>query len=298
MTPRHYRCTLMLNNYSAPLLLSTAADSSLTENAMQRYVKTFVIPLLGGERWRRVCEIGASLGKGTDMLLSVPTVRATVVDPCLDCDLREKYADNPRVSIRKGTSLETLPKLDEAFDCILIDGDHNWYTVYEELRMISQRKLLRPGGVLFFHDIEWPWGRRDMYYQPETIPAEYLHVWTEHGGLVRGKSELSCEVETLSYLKKATHEGGARNGVLTAIEDFWSEHRSEYRFFRVRAGSGLGVMQYRGDLRDRIAFTLLKIKGVACNAVLLAIRRSSGANFTKKDGSGFCSTVKDAAQAE
>jgi len=222
---------------------------------MRSYVKTFVMPLVRGERWCRVCEIGASLGEGTDMLVSVPTVRATVVDPCLDCDLREKYADNPRVSIRKGTSLEQLPELDGAFDCILIDGDHNWYTVYEELRTISQRKLLRAGGVLFFHDVEWPWGRRDMYYQPETIPVQYLHSWEERGGVVRGKSELS-------------------------IEDFWNEHRNEYRFFRVRAGSGLGVMQYRGGLRDRLAFALLRFKGVACNAVLTAIRRPSGANFT------------------
>jgi hypothetical protein len=248
---------------------------------MRSYVKTFVMPLVRGERWSRVCEIGASLGEATDMLVSVPTVRATVVDPCLDCDLRQKYANNPRVSIRKGTSLEQLFELDEAFDCILIDGDHNWYTVYQELRTISQRNLLRAGGVLFFHDVEWPWGRRDMYYQPETIPVQYLHTWQERGGVVRGKSELSNEVETLGYLKKATHEGGARNGVLTAVEDFWNEHRNEYRFFRVRAGSGLGVMQYRGGLRDRLAFALLRFKGGACNAVLTAIRRPSGANFTK-----------------
>jgi hypothetical protein len=66
---------------------------------MRSYVKTFVMPLVRGERWSRVCEIGASLGEATDMLVSVPTVRATVVDPCLDCDLRQKYANNPRVSI-------------------------------------------------------------------------------------------------------------------------------------------------------------------------------------------------------
>jgi Methyltransferase domain len=232
-----------------------------------RFVKTFIVPLLDGKRWRTVCEIGASMGGGTDLLASVPHAAITVIDPCFDCDLAEKYGGNPRVSVRKGTSLEILPKLNGAFDCILIDGDHNWYTVYQELKTISERRLLRPGGIVFFHDVDWPWGRRDMYYQPEVIPPEYVHNWKLQG-IVPGKSEVSEEISTLAYLKKASHEGGARNGVLTAIEDFLKEHRGQYRFFRVRAGVGLGVMQYRGSFRDRLTFLFLEFKGAACNLAL------------------------------
>ena len=235
---------------------------------MQRFVKTFIVPLLGGKRWRSVCEIGASLGDGTGIMASIPQVKVTVIDPCFDCDLGEKFAGNPLVTVRKGTSLEILPQLREPFDCILIDGDHNWYTVYQELQTIAGRKLLRPGGIVFFHDVEWPWGRRDMYYQPEVIPPEYVHDW-KLKGIARGKSEASEEIPTLAYLKKASHEGGARNGVLTAIEDFLKENRGQYRFFVVHAGVGLGVMQYRGGFRDRLAFLLLELKGFACN---LAIR--------------------------
>ena len=252
---------------------------------MHQYVKTFVLPLLSGRSWRRVCEIGASLGEGTDMLVAVPGVSDTVIDPCLDCDLGEKYAGNPRVVVRKGTSLEILPKLNDEFDCILIDGDHNWFTVYEELKAISSRNLLRPGGIVFFHDVEWPWGRRDMYYQPELIAPEYLHDWKEQG-VIRGRSALSEEVTTLAYLKKATHEGGARNGVLTAVEDFIKEHKDEYRFFRVHAGCGLGVMQYRGSFRDRLKFLFLRLKGFACNVAFRVLRRNQGpapSEFSRKD---------------
>ncbi len=39
---------------------------------MQRFVKTFIVPLLGGKRWRSVCEIGASLGDGTGIMASIP----------------------------------------------------------------------------------------------------------------------------------------------------------------------------------------------------------------------------------
>jgi hypothetical protein len=144
---------------------------------MHQDVKAFVVPLLAGSKWRRVCESGACLGEGTDMLAAVPGLRDTVIDPCLDCGLGKKYAGKPQVVVRKGTSVEVLPKLNDVFDYILIDGDHNWYTVHEELEAISRQNLLRPRGILFFHNVEWPWGRRDMYDQPEVIPPAYVHDW-------------------------------------------------------------------------------------------------------------------------
>jgi hypothetical protein len=237
---------------------------------MQRFIKTFVLPLLGGKRWRSVCEIGASLGDGTSMLASIPDVNLTVIDPCYDCDLAKKFVGNPRVQVSKGTSLEVLPQVYTAFDCILIDGDHNWYTVHQELQAIFRGHLLRPGGLIFFHDVEWPWGRRDMYYRPEKIPAEFVHEWKLEG-IARGKRESSDQISTLYYLKKASHEGGPRNGVLTAIEDFAREQKGQYHFFVVHAGVGLGVMQYRGGLSDRLAYMALWVKGLFVN---LAVRAS------------------------
>ena len=94
------------------------------------------------------------------------------------------------MTVNKGISLKVLPELHDAFDCILIDGDHNWYTVYHELKVISDRDLLKRGGMVFFHDVEWPYGRRDMYYQPETIPQEHRHNCAQKG-IMWGQSELS-----------------------------------------------------------------------------------------------------------
>lgn len=235
---------------------------------MKNFVKSFVLPLLGGKRWRSVCEIGASLGEGTSLLASVPQVSVTVIDPCYDCNLTEKFASQPLVTVKKGKSLEILPQLNTVFDCIIIDGDHNWYTVYEELKAISRGGLLRSGGIIFFHDVEWPWGRRDMYYHPEGIPPQFVHRW-DLNGIARGKSETSPELTMLAYLKKASHEGGPHNGVLTAIEDFAMESRGLFRFFVVHLGVGLGVMQYRGGVADRALFILLRVKGLVCN---LAVR--------------------------
>lgn len=66
--------------------------------------------------------------------------------------------------------LPTLPAMDVA----LVDGDHNWHTVFHELRMLAEtaRASLAPLPVLILHDVGWPYGRRDLYYAPERIPEE------------------------------------------------------------------------------------------------------------------------------
>lgn len=236
---------------------------------MQNFVESFVIPALARRRWSRVCEIGASLGSSTQLLAVLPSIALTVIDPCLDCDLNEKFADNPHVTVKKGISLKVLPDLRDAFDCVLIDGDHNWYTVYHELKVISDRDLLKRGGIIFFHDVEWPYGRRDMYYQPEMIPREHRHSCAQKG-IVRGQSELSDRSEFYSKLWNATHEGGTHNGVLTAIEDFLCEHKGEYEFFRIRGDFGLGIMYRRKNFNDDLKFWTVRCKGVVYNVFTIA----------------------------
>jgi hypothetical protein len=238
---------------------------------MHGFVKSVVVPLLAKRGWTRVCEIGASYGASTDVLASMPDFAITVVDPCLDCNLEQKYAGNQRVKVKKGASLGILPTLEGSFDCILIDGDHNWYTVYNELRVIFERNLLRRGGMVFFHDVDWPYGRRDMYYQPQLIPGEYRHN-CEKKGILPDQSDLSERDGFNTAFWNATHEGGPRNGVLTAIEDFISEHRDECRFFRVQEQFGLGVMCRRNGLRDDLA--LLRM----CTAYKIG---SSSKRFTR-----------------
>jgi Methyltransferase domain len=228
-------------------------------------VAHFVVPLLKQQKWNRVCEIGACNGNTTDFLLDLGVNRITVIDPCLDNDLVAKYQGNSRVTVMQGTSLEVLPELRDKFDCMLMDGDHNWYTVYNELTIISKLNMVLPGGMIFFHDVGWPWGRRDMYYQPEVIPAEYRHQYDSRG-IVPGHSELS-ENGVAREVQKATHEGGAYNGVLTAIEDFLREHENEYSFARVHRDYGLGIMCPRSTSYSELRFLKLKCRCFADNAL-------------------------------
>ena len=211
---------------------------------MKRFAETVIKPYIEENGYRRLCEIGAQFGENTDQLLELGSVHVSVIDPCLDTDLCAKCEGDDRLTIHKGLSLEVLPALTGPFDCILVDGDHNWYTVYHELEVIETRELLRPGGTILLHDVSWPYGRRDMYFQPDTIPRKFRQPFAQKG-IVKGMSGLSDTGGVNGHLCNALAEGGPRNGVLTAIEDFVEIHASDYLFFRLDVQYGLGFLYKR-----------------------------------------------------
>jgi hypothetical protein len=245
---------------------------------MRTFVRHYIAPLARKRHWKSVCEIGARTGTSTDHLLKLPLQSYTIVDPCFDEDLQAKYSGDSRVHVIKSNSLEALAangRIGPAapFDCVLIDGDHNWYTVFNELRLIHERALLRPGRFVFLHDVDWPYGRRDLYYQPGTIPAEFRHPFAQKG-IVRGQSRLAEIGGLNSRLMNALEEGGEKNGVLTAIEDFLAQHPGEYRFFRIRYQWGLGVLELLSGHRfSSLSFHALRAKAFVYSPVSRLARR-------------------------
>jgi hypothetical protein len=234
---------------------------------MRTFVRHYILPLARKRGWRSICEIGARTGTSTDYLLSLPIEYSTIIDPCIDEDLAAKYAGELRVHVFKSNSLDALATdgpalLGAPFDAILIDGDHNWYTVFNELRLIRERALVRPGGFIFLHDVDWPYGRRDLYYQPDTIPLEFRHPFAQKG-MIRGQSRLADAGGLNSKYSNALEEGGPKNGVLTAVEDFLAQYPKDYRFFRIRYQYGLGVLQVAGgSADDDSAFRALKARAI------------------------------------
>lgn len=205
---------------------------------MKYFFDSLIRPYILESGYLTACEIGASYGEHTDRLLEIPSLHLTLIDPCLDTDLAGKYEGVERVRVICEKSLIALPELKTSFDCFLIDGDHNWYTVYHELKLIEERRLLNPNGVIFLHDTGFPYGRRDVYYTPSDVPEEFRQEYSTLG-IVRGQSELVSGGDN-EGLPHATHEGGARNGVLTAVEDFAKEYG--YVHFSFEAQHGLTVL--------------------------------------------------------
>ncbi len=202
------------------------------------------LPIIRENNYRTILEVGASMGDNTDQILEIKGVSLTIIDPCLDCDLVKKFSDQQNVKVIKDLSLNGLKKLSTQFDCIFIDDDHNWYTVYNELKIIKERNLLKVGGTIFLHDVGWPYGRRDMYYLPETIPAEFFRP-NARKGMIPGQSELVDEGGVNPRFFNALSEGGLKNGVLTAIEDFIKNFGpNDYNLLVDPRQYGLGILIY------------------------------------------------------
>jgi len=199
---------------------------------------------------RHIVEIGAEFGGMSHVLADYAASvdgRLSSIDPAPHADFVTWAQASPVVTHLAAPSLEVMSELHDV-DAWVIDGDHNYYTVYHELKA-ADAVSTRDGRPLlvFLHDVSWPTARRDMYYAPDRIPAEYRHPH-EHGAgamldridLVRGQGFRGD-----ANWAMANRSGGPRNGVLTAVEDFIDESRERGRVFgwaHIPAVFGLGVL--------------------------------------------------------
>ncbi|MGB0093780.1 MAG: class I SAM-dependent methyltransferase [Solirubrobacteraceae bacterium] len=203
-----------------------------------------VIPCLQAAAPASVVEVGAYAGDVTRMLLEwsrASGARIWSIDPDPQQTLVALGEEHSQLELVRTTSLEALPELATA-DAYVIDGDHNYFTVSEELRLIAA-SAAETMPLLLCHDVGWPHARRDSYYAPAVIPDGHRQPTFESGYVFPGISGLHDG--GLIYHWPAVEEGGPRNGVLTAIEDFLQD-REELRFALVPAFFGLGVIWSRG----------------------------------------------------
>ncbi|MCU1354165.1 MAG: hypothetical protein JWM05_3374 [Acidimicrobiales bacterium] len=216
--------------------------------------KTVIAPVIRAAGARRIVEIGALRGEMTTLMLDDlgPDVELHVIDPVPAFDPAEHEQRFPgRYVFHKGLSLEVLDKVG-GFDVALLDGDHNWYTVYNELRLLAQvaRAEGKPLPVMVLHDVLWPYGRRDLYYGPDTIPAEFRQPYRMKG-IRPGRKQLLPGGGLNEKHYNAELEGGPRNGVMTGLEDFMAEHDHELRVVVLPIYFGLAIVVEK----DRLAKT-------------------------------------------
>jgi hypothetical protein len=199
---------------------------------------------------REIVEIGAEFGGMSSVLADYAAAqegRLTSVDPCPKDEFVRWAAGHRDVRHVAKTSFDAFDELANV-DAWVIDGDHNWYTVYNELKRVDA--ICRRDGrplLAFLHDVAWPWARRDLYYAPERIPEAFRHPHSFEGGVT-----LDCPgvlpdrgFRGCGQFAVAVHEGGPCNGVLTAVEDFIDELRAGERgiaFARIPAVFGLGIL--------------------------------------------------------
>jgi hypothetical protein len=201
-----------------------------------------VVPCLDAAGARSVVEVGAFAGTLTRVLADWAEwagARVTAIDPAPQPDLEQLARDREALQLVRETSFEAIPRIAPP-DAVIVDGDHNHFTVSTELRLIEERAGEAGLPLLLFHDVCWPHGRRDDYFAPEAIPAEHrAPLAGGDGGLYPGDRGL--RPGGLPYPRSAAREGGPGNGVLTAVEDFLAG-RKGVRLAVVPAFFGLGVV--------------------------------------------------------
>jgi Methyltransferase domain len=198
-------------------------------------------------RWRpTVLEIGVLHGGHSRLLLNACSQRLgrlISIDPAPSGRIAMVLDLHPLARLIREPSLEALSTLAGsglAIDVAVVDGDHNYYTVLRELFLVE--KLLLPAGVVFIHDVAWPYGRRDGYYQVDRIPPEDRHP-SARLGIIQGRSALVESGGFNSTLENALYEGGPRNGVLTAVQDFMSQSAHSWTLEVRTENHGLGILR-------------------------------------------------------
>jgi glycosyltransferase involved in cell wall biosynthesis len=208
--------------------------------------KSLIEPALKALGPKYILEIGSDFGENTRNLLKFCSENDAVlhaVDPFPQFDvsaLEKEYPDS--LFFYQTLSLNAIDRI-EKIDAALIDGDHNWYTLINELRLIEhnchRRNINFP--IIFTHDTGWPYARRDLYYNPESIPEAYRKPFKKQG-LHPGSADLVEKGGINAHLFNAIHENTFQNGILTAIEDFLKETSEKIIFKQVEGLNGLGIL--------------------------------------------------------
>jgi len=199
-------------------------------------------PCLDAAGTTSLLEIGSFRGELTEELLiwaEKSGSSITTVEPLPPDDLLDLVKRRPELKLIEDTGVGALDSLDSLPDTIIIDGDHNYYTLTQELEKIAEMAGDDPLPFLLFHDVCWPHERRDTYYAPDRIPEEERQPLGHDCTISPGNPGLSDG--GLPYEWAAAHEGGPKNGVLTAIEDFM-EGRTGLQLAVVPVFFGMGLL--------------------------------------------------------
>jgi Methyltransferase domain len=199
-----------------------------------------ILPIVEAMEARTICEVGSQHGALTAKLVAYceqvdGVVHVIDPDPSYDPDeWRARHGE--RFVFHHTISLDVLGELQD-IDLLLIDGDHNWHTAVSELQTVD-RAAAPP--VVALHDVGWPYGRRDCYHNPDVIPPDRRQQHARVGihPDIAGLTDLGVSGE----VQNAEREGGPRNGVMTAVEDFIGGSRRDWRLVVVEGLHGLAVL--------------------------------------------------------
>jgi hypothetical protein len=224
-------------------------------------LRELLLDVISTTRARSLVEVGAEAGLFTSELAAYAERAGgslTCIDPAPTVALREALAAHPGATLLEARSPAALEEVPLA-DVYLVDGDHNYATVRGELEVID-RRVFRAGhpALVVLHDLGWPCGRRDFYYDPAALPSGGVFPHAFDRGVVPGNpGTVPGGFRGEGSFAVALEEGGPQNGVRTAVEDFLAG-RDDLRFAFVPSVFGVGLVwpaaaPWAGEVAARIA---------------------------------------------
>lgn len=98
------------------------------------------------------------------------------------------FKNDQKISLNQDNSLNVIPKLIQSslkFDLILLDGDHNYYTVSKELSYLDN--LTKDNSIVIIDDYHGRWSDKDLWYADredyKDVPQVTQKIETEKCGV-------------------------------------------------------------------------------------------------------------------
>jgi hypothetical protein len=187
---------------------------------------------------KTVVEIGVEAGHVSHLYVELGASKVHCVDPAASTALRASLSGHGELHLVTKPSPQALDELPVA-DLYVIDGDHNYWTVYHKVDWIRRNA---PNAVVVLHDLSWPCARRDMYYLPSFVPAEARHPNSADGVSPWVEDLIPTGFRGAGAFNWATHAGGEQNGSLTAVEDVLRLAEDNWHFELIPAVFGMGLI--------------------------------------------------------
>ena len=139
--------------------------------------------------------------------------------------------------------LNALKKL-ENYDAIFIDDDPNWYTVFNELKIIKKTNKEFP--LVFICNNNFPNKRRDSYLNPSNIPDKFRQKYSIELPI----SYNNKKIIITNGLYHACDENTPKNGVLTAIEDFLNDN-SHIGIMKINFIKEISILYHKSQINQK-----------------------------------------------
>ena len=254
-----YRKAALTQSARQSLKVPETAQDGANLYSMANFAPIYV-PALRLLAPRRVVEIGSEKG-GNTLLLSRLTAELGaelhIVDPA---PLPEDVELGPHVRFHAARSVEYLASA-EVGDVYFVDGDHNYSTLSAELELIERARLRgerRRPVVILMHDVGWPNGTWDMYYDPDD-PAARACGSRFDAGPVPWSDGLHGLGFAVGVMAVAPYDASRCSGLLAAVHGFLAASQG-WSYLSIPAFYGLGILWRPEDIGDGLKRYLTRLE--------------------------------------